>query len=660
MADLDRVKRNISRMISLNAPEADIDAYISSEGTTIDEVRAYKVQPEAAKPGVSRLESAGRGAIQGATFGFGDEIYGGVKGAYDALTSDKSLADAYAENRDAVRSANKAAQEANPGSYLAGEVAGGIAVPVGAAASGVRLGTRLGGEALTLGQRAAQGARAGAGVGAAYGLGTAEGDIPTQAIETAKGAIAGAAMGGVAAPVIDAAGAVARGVGAQFRPREAAASKVVEALERDQKGGQRLLNRLLSSAHADADTMIMDVGGKSTQRVMRAALNQQNPRTERVMLALDQRKRFEGNKIERGLREGLRLSADDFYQSIDDVGTRLRDIGEQGFRPVLAIETPMTPQLSAVLQRPTAQRLLSHVEAKLADEGRPIGFATRTEALHRIKMDLNSLIRDAQRGNASGWDVNSLRTIRRDLLEAWDNRAYREASRRYADEASLRTAAERGIDEFMTAPPQEIHRALHGMSDAERTMYRRGALQAIIERIGEGAVMNDKVRGVLGKDNMQRRLRILFGDDRRAWREFQLLQITLSRQTKARAAAQGNSTTTQQLHDAQDGARIAEGVSTAANMAAGSWGSALRDMASRGANRLAGMTPETADEVLRILTQRPAQNGLATLPGAINADRAVNSPELLNALRRAAASRERRNALLEGVTYGSAAPLSDF
>lgn len=43
MADLDRVKRNIGRMISLNAPEADIDAYIASEGVSLEQVRAHKV-----------------------------------------------------------------------------------------------------------------------------------------------------------------------------------------------------------------------------------------------------------------------------------------------------------------------------------------------------------------------------------------------------------------------------------------------------------------------------------------------------------------------------------------------------------------------------------------------------------------------------------------
>lgn len=42
MADLARIKRNVARMVQQSAPEADIDAYIGSEGVTLDQVRAFK------------------------------------------------------------------------------------------------------------------------------------------------------------------------------------------------------------------------------------------------------------------------------------------------------------------------------------------------------------------------------------------------------------------------------------------------------------------------------------------------------------------------------------------------------------------------------------------------------------------------------------------
>lgn len=46
MADLARIKRNVAKMASMNAPEEDIDGYIASEGVTIEDVRNYReLQP---------------------------------------------------------------------------------------------------------------------------------------------------------------------------------------------------------------------------------------------------------------------------------------------------------------------------------------------------------------------------------------------------------------------------------------------------------------------------------------------------------------------------------------------------------------------------------------------------------------------------------------
>lgn len=41
MADLDRIKNNVAKMASMNAPEEDIDGYIASEGVTVDDVRNH-------------------------------------------------------------------------------------------------------------------------------------------------------------------------------------------------------------------------------------------------------------------------------------------------------------------------------------------------------------------------------------------------------------------------------------------------------------------------------------------------------------------------------------------------------------------------------------------------------------------------------------------
>ena len=79
MADLARIKNNVARMVSMGAPESDIDGYIASEGVTIEDVRNYnniQIKPlteeQKAKPkGVNYREIAKAG-LQG--FGEGLQI----------------------------------------------------------------------------------------------------------------------------------------------------------------------------------------------------------------------------------------------------------------------------------------------------------------------------------------------------------------------------------------------------------------------------------------------------------------------------------------------------------------------------------------------------------------------------------------------------------
>lgn len=101
-----------------------------------------------------KLESFGRGALQGATLGYQDEIAGGL----DYLRSGFEPG-AYSKGRDEARAANDAARQANPVTYGAGDLAGGVAtafVPGLGIAKGATAAARIGKAALT-------GAAAGAG-----------------------------------------------------------------------------------------------------------------------------------------------------------------------------------------------------------------------------------------------------------------------------------------------------------------------------------------------------------------------------------------------------------------------------------------------------------------------------------------------------------------
>jgi hypothetical protein len=63
MADLARIKRNVSKMVSMSAPETDIDQYIAEEGVTVDDVKNFKLdqsnqeQTKSDQKSVSRMIS---------------------------------------------------------------------------------------------------------------------------------------------------------------------------------------------------------------------------------------------------------------------------------------------------------------------------------------------------------------------------------------------------------------------------------------------------------------------------------------------------------------------------------------------------------------------------------------------------------------------------
>jgi hypothetical protein len=124
-----------------------------------------------------RAEALGRGALQGVTLGFSDEI----AGAIGSLFSDKS----YSQIRDESRAANEAARQAHGGFYLGGELVGGAAtsvVPGLNIAKGASIATAAGKAALA---------------GGLSGIGSSDKqDFAGVAMDAAKAAAAGAVIGG--------------------------------------------------------------------------------------------------------------------------------------------------------------------------------------------------------------------------------------------------------------------------------------------------------------------------------------------------------------------------------------------------------------------------------------------------------------------------------
>lgn len=184
---------------------AELDAYYASQKAQA--APAATISPErmaeldkffnvAPAPDVSMAESAIRGVGQGASFGFGDEVMAGIgagvaKAFGGDATADSSLGQLYDEGLKNVRAENKAAEAANPKTFIAGDVAGSLLLPAGAIRS-----------AKTVKQMAG----VGAGAGMIQGAGRSEKDITDPAIlkDIAIGGTVGAVLTPVAAKVVGA------------------------------------------------------------------------------------------------------------------------------------------------------------------------------------------------------------------------------------------------------------------------------------------------------------------------------------------------------------------------------------------------------------------------------------------------------------------------
>jgi hypothetical protein len=170
-----------------------------SASASFDSMGAKKpVDPNA--PGM--LESGLRGAAQGATFGFADEIAGTAQGAFQTVTGsggDAGFLDLIQKNINAQREADAAAREANPMTFGASEFVTGAAKDLlipGAA-----------------GVRGLKGVAAiGAGLGSLESAGRADSiaDIP-------KDMVIGAVLGGVGGPGLKIAGKALKGIGTAGR-----------------------------------------------------------------------------------------------------------------------------------------------------------------------------------------------------------------------------------------------------------------------------------------------------------------------------------------------------------------------------------------------------------------------------------------------------------
>jgi len=181
-------------------------------------------------PEFTKLESAGLGAAQGLSLGFADEAEG-----FTRALANLDL-DGYKKYRDIARERYTKAGEVNPYSFAAGELGGGLLLPIPGA--GAAKATSLLGK---LGTTAAKGAAIGAGYGAGYS--------EKEGLESLEDAAIGGALGGV----------LGGGLGASSAAKAAQATGIPKTLAKGTTMATGIGTAgLLGSQLADSDASRLD------------------------------------------------------------------------------------------------------------------------------------------------------------------------------------------------------------------------------------------------------------------------------------------------------------------------------------------------------------------------------------------------------------------
>ena len=634
--------------------------------------------PKAAESSVSMPEALGRGAAQGATFNFYDELRGLieagganprdpaslgklVQGAFKYWTGDEEAVQRYDTAKSREAALTKQAEEQRPYSSLAGNVAGAVALPVGAMANAATLPARIG-----------RGAAVGAATGAAYGAGEGEGAADRLTKAATGGAIG--TVAGAAAPValqgIEMAGrGIARAVEPFTNtvrgfadPEAEAARRVTQGIARDYRNADPGLAgaEYRAAAQAGQPVSVIDLGGETTRAVARSAANTSPEARGTLNRAINDRFEGQGERLTDWLNSTFHYpNAHAQQQAIDQVERTVNRAGyarayHAGDRDI------MTPELERLLGAPA----VSDAMRSAVEKGQNRAITQGVGAFNpRVTVE-NGVVR-FNRG-ASGapaypnlqlWDYTY-----RELRDA-GQRAYRQGSNEEGSALSSLAQALRGeldnsVPEFGQARGvaqrffqaenaleagqnfvtqnfgnREARQALVRMSPEERQLFQDGFVSRYVETLQKVPDRRNVLNQISSSPAAREKLEIAVGPQRA--RELEAFLRVEGVMDMARNAVQGNSTTVRQLVEAGLAGGTGYGVATGdyspqnlltaafvGSVARGAAGKINQRIDTRVARQVANMLtsqdPRVLQRGMRIVARSPRM-----LDGLRNADNAL-------------------------------------
>lgn len=522
---------------------------------------------EKAEPSVSRTRSGLIGAMQGATLNFGDEIASGINAGIDYVTGQApdGIGPAYDQRLASARAQIAEAEKANPGTFLAGQIGGGIAtVPFTPARAGIAGGAATG---------ALYGALSGAGAGEGVG-GRATGAAVGGAVGGALGAAVPAAIGGAQTLYGKARDAVGNATGmvrGAINPDAEAARRVQMALSRDTAVGAGQMDdaALAVAQGAGQPVTVADMGGETTRALARSAANTSPEGRAALQAATSDRfetqaprtvefvQRLVGTGGDAGAtREGLQAAA------------RTANRSAYGRAYAQGAANVWDDTLANIAQAPAVQAEIRDATRRSANKAaaqgfRPVdnpfvaaadgslamkpGVTPSLQFWDVVKQGLDDQISKLQRSGGGGesGDLIALRNALKDHLDTLvpSYAAARKGAAAAFDAEDALEAGQKFVASSMAN--NDARRAFAKMSEPERKMFAEGFASNLIEQINRTGDRRNVINQIWGTPRARERVEIALGKEKA--RELEAFVNVESTMDMLRTAVSGNSTTARQL-----------------------------------------------------------------------------------------------------------------
>lgn len=578
----------------------------------------------------TRTEAALRGASQGLTLGFGDEL-SAATGAVFGGGGEGTFSERYRRLRDAERGQQRLARERFPGTTIAAEIGGGLLT------GGAGAGRAAAGQ--TLRQAVPRLAGVGAAEGGAIGAGLSEDDLTRGEVGGFAGDVAtGAATGAALGAALPAAGAGLRRIFRRAGPvsreaREAQAARQV----RDDMAADNLTVQQAEQALAENPNLVLADLGENLQQRLGALAQQPGTTAQRARELLEQRNIDQLDRLRPQFEEALGGQGvlDAIQASVDRTRAQAAPLYDTAY----ATELRGTARLQELMGRPAARTALRQARQMARDEG--VDVTSRASNV-RLMDYVQRALRDQEGTAARAGNSNLARVrgrLRGSILQEVDRQVpeFAAARRIAADEFGNRDALELGNRVFTEVTPA-LRQQVNDMAASEREHFRIGVFQKVIDMLGRKVETANLVQD-FRKPKIREAMEIAF-DNPALFREFQRT-IGDERQMfeTMRKALQGSPTASRQAFGGiADTAELAGSAAlgpglgaTASRIGEGLITGTIQRLRAPGQRQRADAMGElllgrTPDQTIQMLTQPPRVGGFT--PPATPAATQQLTPEL--------------------------------